>query len=188
MLRLGGGRTTPGAAGRGVARPQAAATPAASGGQTYWLYNQPGGVQIVAGIEADGKVNSVILSGQSYPAKTEGGVALGDSYKSVLDKYGYPDTTRNAGDALILSYRNAGLTLTLQNLRVQTIALAKPAPLGAAIAPGGPAAPTAPARTGVRPLGPTRPGVARPRTAPGTPGTPGQRPRLRLRLGGGRED
>jgi hypothetical protein len=128
----------------------------------------PGGAQVVAGIEPSGKVHSIILSGQSYPAaKTEGGVRLGDSYTSVLDKYGFPDSTRNVGDALVLGYGNAGLTLTLRNMRVQTIALAKPTPLGA-MAPGGAATPAGRARgVGLRPLGAARPAAPATTTAPG---------------------
>jgi hypothetical protein len=180
-LRFGlGGTRSAGATtgGLGAARPMSAA-PAGEGGQIYWLYNKGMGVQVVAGISASGTVNSIVVSGQSYPAvRTEGGVRLGDTYTSVLNNYGFPDTTQNIGDALVLGFQNAGLTLTLRNMRVQTIALSKaaPAPVPAAGlgARGLPArAPTA------RPGAPARPGAAA-----GTPGTtPGQRPGgLRLRF------
>jgi len=166
--------------GRGPARPLAAATTGLGGGIIYWLYNMPGGARVVLGIEASGKVRSIVLSGQSYPAaKTEGGVRLGDSYTSVLDKYGFPDTTHNLGGSLVLGYGKAGLTLTLNKMRVQTIALAKPGAAGA-MASGGAKVPVAPARrVGLRTTAPL------PRVAPGTtPGrTTGRRTGFRLSFG-----
>jgi len=173
----------PGALG-GVARPLAAPSAASAGeggGPIYWLYHQ-GGAQVAVGIDPDGKVSSIVVSGRSYPAaKTEGGVRLGDSYTSVLDKYGFPDSTQNAGGGLVLQYANAGLTLTLQSMRVQTIALARPASSGGVVpgTPGRPAAP--PAGYGARALG----AAAAPRA--GSAGAAARTsPRLRIRLGGRR--
>ena len=190
-LRFGFGRRSAGAASaaaplaaRPAAQPMAAAM-AGTGGTIYWLYVMPGWTQVVAGIDASGRVSSIIVSGKSYPAaKTEGGVGLGDSYTSVLDRYGFPDTTQNVGDALVLGYRNAGLTLTLRNMRVQTIALAKPELLGEA-APGGAAVPMAPALgfgIGAQPAVRARPGAAA--VAPGA-GARGRLPQG-FRLGFGR--
>jgi hypothetical protein len=164
----------------------AAATPAAvaaagEGGTVYWLYRKPGGVQVVVGISPSGKVNSVVLSGPSYPpAKTEGGVRLGDTYTAVLDKYGFPDGTQNVGANLVLRYANAGLTVTLANMRVQTIALAQ---YEGALAPtpGRPSAPTRGYGAAARP--------ALPRTAvSGAPASAaaGSTTRPTLRLGFGR--
>ena len=170
--------------GLGAAQPLAAPAAAfagAGGGPIYWLYSQ-GGAQVAVGIDPDGKVSSIVVSGRSYPAaKTEGGVRLGDSYTSVLDKYGFPDSTQNAGGGLVLQYANAGLTFTLQSMRVQTIALATPAFSGGVVpgTPGRPAAP--PAGYGARALGaaaaPRAGSASGARTAP---------PRLRIRLGGRR--
>ena len=173
---LGGGPAT---AGVGPARPLAAA-PTGEGGTTYWLYNKRGN-QVIVGMSASGTVNSVTVSGPSWPAvKTEGGVRLGDSYTSVQDKYGFPDTTQNVGDAVVLGYQNPGLTLTLRNMRVQTIALSKAAPSPITAPAAGTRLPTR--APGARTLGPAR------TTGPGTAGTTRTRstgPRsggLRLRL------
>lgn len=181
---LGGGALgTSATAGAQPARPLAGA-PAAEGGTSYWLYNK-GSNQVIVGIGASGTVSSVTVSGVSFPAvKTEGGVRLGDSYTSVLDKYGFPDTTQNVGDALVLGYQNAGLTLTLRNMRVQTIALSKAAPAPVAAPAAGTRLPgRAP---GARTLGPVR------STGPGTTSRTGTRstgpPRrggMRLRLNRG---
>jgi len=153
---------------------------AGEGGTVYWLYRKSGGVQVVVGISPSGKVNSVVLSGPSYPAaKTEGGVRLGDTYTAVLDKYGFPDGTQNVGTGLVLRYANAGLTLTLVNMRVQTIALARSE--GAlAPSPGRPVAPT-------RGYGAAAARPALPRTAAsGASAIAGGSSRPRLRLGLGR--
>jgi hypothetical protein len=169
----------------GAAQPRAvpsAALAGEGGGPIYWLYSF-GSTQVAVGIDADGKVSSIVLSGPSYPAaKTEGGVRLGDSYTSVLDKYGFPDSTQNIGVGLVLQYASPGLTLTLQNMRVRVIALARPAPVGEAV-PGRPGAPTAPpGGYGVRALG----AATQPPIGPAT--TAGTRtrvpPRLRIHLGG----
>lgn len=174
-MRFSFSRRTAPAAGTPVtsARSLTAAPPGQGGGMVYWLYNKGGGAQVVVGIAPTGQVNSIIVSGLSYPAvKTEGGVRLGDSYTSVLDKYGFPDATQNVGGALVLRYASAGLTLTLRDMRVQTIALATSGAEGPAR--GRAAVPMAAPR-----LGMGRTGAARPSTS----GARTSAPRMRFRFG-----
>jgi len=146
-----------------AARPMVAAPIATQAGaaQIYWLYNLDG-MRVVVGITADGNVDSIVIAGRSYPgAVTARGVTLGDSYTAVIGKYGFPESTQNAGANLVLSYASAGLTLTLSDMRVTTIALARPAPAA-------PAVPVAMPGFGV-PAPPAAGAAAQPQ-APGTPG------------------
>ncbi|HUT74529.1 MAG TPA: hypothetical protein VM221_06805 [Armatimonadota bacterium] len=118
---------------------------------TYWLYNMPGPVQVVVGLNAAGRVKTITVSGSWYRgARTEQGIGLGDQYIAVLEKYGFPDSTQGAGGNLVLRYANAGLTLTLTSLRVTTIALAKGTAAAAARPAAGPAAGVAPTYGGGR--------------------------------------
>ena len=123
------------------------------GAQLYWLYNL-GGARVVLGITADGDVDSIVIAGRSYPgAVTARGVKLGDSYTSVIEKYGFPDSTQNAGANLMLSYAGAGLTLTLSDMRVTTIALARQAPAAPVAMPGLGVPPAAGAAAQPQPIG-----------------------------------
>lgn len=170
------GTVTPAGAARAPARPTVASQ-AQTGTQMYWLYNLGGGTRVVVGMDARGRVRSITVSGTSYAgAVTERGVCLGERYMSVVDKYGFPDSTSGSGGDLNLVYQNAGLTLTLANLRVNSITLAQPGQ--AATAPRGVVATARPTTA--------QPGAA---TVPAQMGelSPAMRERLERLLSGGRQ-
>jgi hypothetical protein len=110
----------------GFAQPTIAPAMQQQGGiALYWLYNFSG-AQVVLGLDPGGLVQTILVAGKSWTgATTQHGVKLGDGYLSVLDKYGFPDSTEGAGGNLVLNYVDAALTLTLTDLRVTSIYLRK---------------------------------------------------------------
>jgi hypothetical protein len=116
----------------------AAATSALPGGW-LWLYRRPGGVYIMAEMNADGKVSSVTVQGKAYAgSQTARGVRLGDSYSRVLSLYGYPDNTQNEGAHFVLRYYDHGLTFRLYQMKVAIIVLTSQPMAGPAAAAGWP--------------------------------------------------
>jgi hypothetical protein len=130
-----------------------------------WLYRRPGGVFILAEMNADGKVYAVTVQGRAYGgAQTTRGVRLADSYTRILSLYGYPDSSQNEGTHFVLRYYDHGLTFRLYQMKVAVITLssqpmAAPSPAGPAVsaiqAPPGlmPSAPIVPQAPGGAPSG-----------------------------------
>ncbi|GAB4463244.1 MAG: hypothetical protein OHK0029_31580 [Armatimonadaceae bacterium] len=78
--------------------------------EVTWIYNRKIGDNLVSYeflIGPDGNVVQIRVSGYSGGrATTRRGVTLGDTYKEVVQKYGYPEEHYQVGRVLVASYRN----------------------------------------------------------------------------------
>ena len=128
----------------------------AAGGVHYWLWDR-GSAKLALALTPTGNVTTIMIAGSILPGvKTELGVGLADVYDTIVRKYGFPEGTENRGSYLILRYVSAGLTFTLQNLRVIGICLeAAPGPVSGMVTPAegpalaGPAGGPAPGALGI---------------------------------------
>jgi len=123
----------------------------------YWLW-QRGAAKVAVALTPQGTVTTIMIAGSSLPARTAQGIGLGERYQTIVNRYGFPEGTENRGGYLVLRYPSAGLTFTLDNLKVIGICLeSSPGPgsgmvtaptsapvLAGAPAAAGPAAPGAP--------------------------------------------
>jgi len=125
----GGGMRGGGGGGRGGMRGGgggAAGARAASGGTgMYWYYRRPSAAVMVLSLTPTGEVKSITLSGNlPYAAgRTTRSIGLASSYMDVIGRYGYPDQTMTAGNAIELTYVDDGVRFTLEGMRVTRIAI-----------------------------------------------------------------
>ena len=76
--------------------------------QITWRYAFPSGITLDFLISAGGTVTQITAAGRTpWPlSKTARGIKLGNSYKEVLFKYGYPETHESLGVFLRAGYLN----------------------------------------------------------------------------------
>jgi hypothetical protein len=119
------------------------------GGGMYWYYRRSGGAVLVLSLNPTGEVTVITLSGSlPYPAgRTTRDIGLASNYMDVISRYGYPDQTVTAGNAVELTYVDHGVRFTLEGMRVTRIAV------GAEIAGAVQAAPTPAPEIGPPPAG-----------------------------------
>jgi hypothetical protein len=91
----------------------------------YWYYRRPAGAVLVLGLSPLGEVTTITLSGNlPYAAgRTSRNIGLASSYMDVISRYGYPDETVTAGNAVQLTYVDHGVRYTLEGMRVTRIAI-----------------------------------------------------------------
>jgi hypothetical protein len=91
----------------------------------YWYYRRAGGSVLVLSLTPIGEVKTITLSGSlPYPAgRTSRDIGLANNYMDVISRYGYPDQTVSAGNAVELTYVDHGVRFTLEGMRVSRIAI-----------------------------------------------------------------
>jgi hypothetical protein len=76
----------------------------ANPGEVTWIYDKPNGADLEFTFSADGRVIQIRATGYSGTVRTSKGVALGQSYGSVIAKYGYPESQDQEGSILNAKY------------------------------------------------------------------------------------
>jgi hypothetical protein len=142
-----------------------------SRGLQYWLYQRPGGVKVILGVEPSGVVAFINVQGPpNLFIYTSRGIGLGDAYSDLINAYGYPERTRPVSQGVEITYPEEDVVFVLENLRVTEITIGEPP------APAAPSTPTTGARAGNR--GMERPGMPtgfRPGGMAGRSRSPGRR-------------
>jgi len=144
-MRAGGGgaRASGGAGARGVV----------AGSGMYWYYTRPARAVMVLSLTPDGEVKTITLSGSlPYAAgRTTRSIGLASSYMDVIARYGYPDQTMTAGNAIELTYVDHGVRFTLEGMRVTRIAIGAEIVGAVEVAPAQPAPETTGPPVGLTP-------------------------------------
>jgi hypothetical protein len=80
---------------------------------------------MVLSLTPTGEVKAITLSGNLpyAPGRTTRSIGLASSYMDVIARYGYPDQTLTAGNAIELTYIDHGVRFTLEGMRVTRIAI-----------------------------------------------------------------
>ena len=78
--------------------------------ETTWIYDRKVGDNVVSYeflIGPDGRVIQIKTSGyKGGNTRTARGLALGTTYKEVIQKYGYPEDQQQVGPILVMSYKS----------------------------------------------------------------------------------
>jgi hypothetical protein len=73
-------------------------------GEVTWIYDRPSGVELQFTLDASGRVIQIRATGAHDGVKTAKGVALGDSFSTIIKKYGWPESQEQQGGVLTTLY------------------------------------------------------------------------------------
>jgi hypothetical protein len=107
------------------------ATPSSQPGQeVIWSYDMPKGNSLEIYVDEDGVVDQVTVTGFKWSSiKTSRGITLGDPYKRVLAKYGFPDKHESMGTLQMIRYtehNNVAFIFDSTTLKVVGIIVSRP--------------------------------------------------------------
>jgi hypothetical protein len=94
--------------------------------EVTWIYRLPKNRTLEVLINPDGKIVQIAIYGVSWAGtRTSTGIELGNTYKDVLTKCGFPETHEQSGIQLIVKYpRKYGAVFTLVGNTVAGITIA----------------------------------------------------------------
>lgn len=100
------------------------------GQEVVWTYELPKGNTLEVYVDDDGNVDQVTASGVKWGSvKTARGITLGDRYKTVLARYGFPDQHESLGALQMIRYTdrfNIAFILDPRKLTVVAIVVSRP--------------------------------------------------------------
>jgi hypothetical protein len=76
----------------------------ANPGEVTWIYTKPNGSDLEFTFSADGRVIQIRATGYTGTVRTAKGIALGQSYGTVIAKYGFPENQDQQGAILNARY------------------------------------------------------------------------------------
>ncbi len=113
---------------------EGAPTPQTSGGSAQpegvrqsviWTYELPKARTLDVYVDSDGSVEQVRVSGFVWTnVKTAKGITLGDAYKKVLAKYGFPNSHERRGGLWLAHYTDPdNITFVFDSKRLKVVAI-----------------------------------------------------------------